>query len=463
MANIKVLVGGVILVGTALVAEPIVVSFLFQDQINAAILEIDKHPMISVTETKYERGLFGGQATTKLQLVTAPKEIYLILKHDVSTIPFISLSNGDSTSGLAHIRTSIEFSEPKNKATMLKMFSNSEPVIDTVISFSGDIKAYLDIPEINVDEETGIPGNTQKKFKMKISGLHGSISVTKDRKQVKGLLRLDLMSFDETYPSAQKNNSFEINDINSHFNATKITENIYSGEGNLKIAQIDIKNAFLPVSLSDNDFSYRLINNKETLDYHIDLSINKITSSGGFPLPINTFASKGVIRNIDIQAFEQYIQIVNSLYKKDAQDMAKMGPQMAKVGDLFLKRNIMLEQKISLGSEKGNGNIDMIINFKALDANMSVQTMNPIIDLVPRASADLKIKLPKAMVAQTPLGLQVAQFIQAGYVKEETNDYISHAEFKDSKLTVNGKVIPIPFLPNQSPPENIDPPHPTGP
>lgn len=446
--NKKVIIGIVIVV-VVLIGQTMVVSQMAEDQMVLANEQLDKHPLFSVVDSNYSKGLFGGEATTRVKLNDANNPAEFTLHHKVSTVPVFNLNNGNTTTGLAHIRTKLVLDDEDAMKSMKAFFSGAEPSMDTVVDFSQNMKIYFNIPQANFSEEKEITdnmGNISKKLiSVTFSGLNSDIDVSADGKQISGLMDIPLFLLKEH--SAQSGNfELKLEKISSDFSLNKVTNSLYSGDGNLKVATIDITNPVVPVTMSNNLITYKVTDNKDTFDYQINSSVEKISSSTGSPLPINYFKSEFNLRNLDILAFENYMQTFEEQARQGGQqNFEAMLPQLLIVGEQFLKRDINLGQNFKVGTQSGDGNIDVNVDFKAIEDTMTLQTMNIEKDLIPRASADIKLNLPKPLLAMTPLAQQIPQFIQAGYVKEEGDRYTSHAQFKDSKLTINGNEVAIPL------------------
>lgn len=453
MRKMKKVIIGIILLGiiAVVVGEPIMAGKVVEENFDKAMNEIRKTALIEVVEHKYEKGLMGGKATTVLRMVGGSSRDNFTLNHDISTVPFFTLNNGDSGTGFARIRTTLEIADKRTLEQLKKIFPEAMPSVDTVIGFNNSASMHFHVPSINFTEETKTYSDKLKKTTILSSGVNASIKVGSNGDDINGSLEMASFRVTEDMGSSSRNMEFKIDNVKSNIDLGRMTKNLYSGDASFKVGLIDIKIASMPVTIKDSELSYKLIDKKETYDYEFTMAIGNISSPAPLPIPVNQFKSVFTLQNLDTQATETIAQAYQDAIEKggkvDDPMMAQMlMMQMMTLGESFLKRDIAASEKISVNGEKGAGNVDLNVNFKALEANMSLQSPEVMATLPQRISANLSVKLPKAIIAQTPLALQMDNFIQANYVVEEGDFYISKADFKDLKLTVNGKDVPLPMF-----------------
>lgn len=443
----KVVVIAVVLVGIAVVAEAMVASSMVEKNMEMANKMIDAHPMFKVVDSSYKSGMMGGEAMTRVRLDGIDENIEFTLLHKVSTLPVFVADNGGFGTGLAHITTTVKLDE-KQQAMVNKLFGGAVPALETTVTFANDYNMFLSVPPIKLDtdnEFTDLQGNKHiTKTLVDFSGLGANINITSDANRISG--SFSVPSFSIQKQDANKNTIFSIkvDQISSEFDSVRKIKNLYIGDGNIKSDAVHIGNMMMQVKLLDNEMKYRLIDKKDVIDYEIDASINEIKAEGGMPIPFTKFTSKVAFRNLDAQALVEYMEAI----EKQTQQGIQANPEIVMmelmtVADKLLKRNIGIEDNIQLGTTHGNADLNINISFQALDSNMSIQTMDPVIDLLPRLTAKVDARLPKALLEMTPFAAQVPQFIQMGFVKEEGSYYVSSALFDKSKLTVNGTPIDL--------------------
>jgi len=443
----KVIVSVVLLVGVAFVTEAMIVSSMVGKNMGMANEMIDAHPMLKVVESSYKGGMMGGEAMTRVSLGGIDENIEITLLHKVSTMPVFVADKGGLGAGLAHITTTVKLDE-KQQAMVDKLFGGAVPTLETTVTFTNEYNMFFSIPSIKLDENNEFSdpeGNKHiTKTLIDFSGLRTNINMTSDASRVSGDLAVPNFSMQKQ--DATNNTTFfmKVDQISSKFNFTRKIKNLYIGDGDMKADAVHIGNMMMQVKLLDNEMNYRVIDKKDVIDYEMDASIKEIKADGGMSIPFTSFTNKMAFRNLDAIALVEYTEAI----EKQTQQSIEANPEvfmmeLMTVADKLLKLNVSIIDSIQLGTTHGNAYVNINVSFQALEPNMSIQTMNPVKDLLPRLTARVDAKLPKALLDTTPFAPQIPQYIQMGYVKDQGGYYISKALFDKSILTINGTPIDL--------------------
>lgn len=203
---------------------------------------------------------------------------------------------------------------------------------------------------------------------------------------------------------------------------------------------VDVNDDFMNMSLQLGTGNVR---NKELADLKLD--INEIHYDFSF-------------RRLHAATVQKMIESMKKIYSQPipADDLAKWNEEFAKP---FKEYGLQLLQhdpefvidRVGIVTPEGEGVIKGVLKLKGVtEADLANENR---MSLLPKLDADLIVEIAQKLIEKIPNGNTAAgAAIDGGYVKREGEKLVSHIEFKQGQLKINGKSQALPGLGGPPPP-----------
>ncbi len=487
----KWLVSIVIIVVALLLGIPYVMGIMAENQITQLVVNGSKTPNMQVRVAHYDRGWFKSKAEIDVALQVPDKRpaINGAPQSSVRTIRFTINENvihgpvifkDGIKFGLGYVRSDIELTQQQQQMLQTLFIAQGQlphATVSMLIKLSGAIASRVDVPAFTLVAKSD-------QTTVKWLGLNGYWHVAKNMKQIKGRLtiagihankpqmQLQMGKLDVTYNETQDNAGFWVGNVAINFPTLEITQDkhtVFSLSG-LKM-------------VSDSS-----INMQKLLDTTLSIDLAKVMIN---QLSYGPASYQSSIKNLDTQALikiQQQLQAANNSTMTPQQKSVLMMSIWPLVPEVFNKGAVYDLQKLLVTLPEGvvnaNGKITMPTAtageslsiaqlYKKIDANFTVEapiavTKKAVVNMMVRRinqQQTLQAALAQQLKQQattpqqntpafTPLTQQqiqtqaeqaadnqINQWITAGFLAKENDNYKLAAQLQQGKLSVNGKTL----------------------
>ena len=254
-----------------------------------------------------------------------------------------------------------------------------------------------------------------------------------------------------------------LSDLTVEGNGSRITEDLYDGNMAFGIGKVSVASRKSPaVDVSQVAYNVGSVSKGDYFDYAIRMGSGEVKSAA---LESLKFQLKEVhydmtLRHLHTPTLQKLTRSLRDSYSKamdnprDA-EAAMMAP-LAEHGRELLKHDPeFVIDRIGIVTEVGEAVFKGVIKLPGVTDN---DLEAGVMALMPRLVADITFEAPQALFEKVPNGNMIMGMgIDQGYVTRKDGKVSSHIEFRDGKLTVNGKSPQVPPIfggrPPQAPPE----------
>lgn len=421
--------------------SPIITNKIMEENFSTAATNIANEANVELKDFSYQSSFTGATAYTEFQPYGQTQQSPIKVKHEISTIPFYTKTDGSSGLAAAYIKSTLSddnFS-PDTREKINTAFNGQTPLLlETVVDYSGNYHLTLTIPPAELDE----PQNT-----LRFSGLNGNFDVSKDGKQATGnagFLSLFINS---------EGNTVQVADFETHMDQAMNDAGLWTGQSDIKIANINAQTPMGTFNINHTSMEASAIDQTQTLDYLVQFAIKEVISPEGFPLAVNSMDYQIKVNNIDSTAAAALIQALEDMQRQlqtgtpeEQQQIAQQfGIQNTETFDQLLRAKPVMSQTLAIDTVHGPVNMDMDINIANFPQDQSVAALETPGQLIQYVNGTLKARSPMALLQMTPLAPQLEAYQQQGLLKVEGDTAMVDAVLKGNQLTLNDKPIPLQF------------------
>ena len=420
--------------------SPIVASKMMEKNFSEVTTNVANKSNIEIKDISYQASLTGATAYTTFHAYGQPQEAQFKVKHEISTVPFYTKTDGSSLaaayvkSTLAEDNFSTEALEQINNA-----FNNQAPVIlETVVDYNGAYHLTLTVNPAELQEN-------QKT--LKFSGLNGNFNVSKDGKHVAGKAQIQSMAM------GSEGSAVQLADFATNIDQTNNDAGLWVGKSDINIANINAQTPMGEFNVNQVSMEANASDQVQTLEYLMKFAIKEIVSPQGFPLAVNSVDYQVKVNNIDSPAMAKLLKALEEMQRKlqsntpeqSQQLMQQFSAQNSESFEQLLRANPHMTQNLNVATAQGPVNMDVDVNFSGFPQDKTIASLDTPAQLVQYISGSLNAKSPLAILLMTPLAPQLEAFQQQGFLKIEGDTALINATLKDSQLTLNDKPIPLQF------------------
>jgi uncharacterized protein YdgA (DUF945 family) len=421
--------------------SPIVTSKIVEENFSTVTTNIAKEANIELKDFSYQSSLTGATAYTEFQPYGQAPKTPVKVKHEISTIPFYTKTDGSSGLAAAYIKSTLtddNFS-PDMQEKLNTAFNGQTPLLlETVVDYSGNYHLTLTIPPAEIAEDQN---------SLKFSGLNGNLEVSKDGKQAIGNAQfLSLLVNSE-------GGAVQLADFETHMDQTMNSAGLWTGKSDFKIANINTQTPMGAFNMSQVSLEASAADQTQTLDYLIKFAIKEIISPEGFPLAVNSMDYQIKVNNVDSTAAATLLQALEDMQRQlqtgtaeEQQQIAQQfGIKHSESFDQLLRANPVMIQTLAIDTAQGPINMDMDINFTGFPQDQTVAGLETPAQLIQYVNGNLKAKSPLSLLQMTPLAPQLEAYQQQGILKVDGDTAMVDAVLKGNQLTLNDQPIPLQF------------------
>jgi uncharacterized protein YdgA (DUF945 family) len=425
--------------------SPIVTSKIMEDNFSTVTTNIAKEANIELKDITYQSSLTGATAYTAFQPYGQTQDSPIKIKHEISTLPFYTKTDGSSGLAAAYIKSTLaddnfstEIQEKINTA-----FNNQPPgLLETVVDYNGNYHLTLTINPAEIMENQEPNQNS-----LKFSGLDGSFIVSENGEQVTGTAQFQSLVINSA------GNATQLAGFETHMNQNKTSTGLWVGKSDLTIANINTQTPMGEFVINDIKAEANAVDQTQTLEYLMKFVIKEIVSPEGFPLAVNSMDYQININNIDATAAANLIHALQDMQRQletgtpeEQQQIAQQfGTQNSESFDQLLRANPVMIQALVIDTAQGPVNMDMNVNITGFAQHQTVSSLETPAQLMQYVSGNLKAQSPLALLLMTPLAPQLEAYQQQGLLTVEGDTASVNAVLKDSQLTINDQVMPMQF------------------
>jgi len=354
--------------------------------------------------------------------------------------------------GIARVNTRVVLDEETRKK-IAEFFGTDEPVrVSSRVGFLGG-------------GSTRFSGEGRK-IKLKDDG--GTISYDDFRLDVGYSSKFDKVDYDGQWPrlvfdDPAINSSMLVEDMTLTGKSTR-------ARGRGELYDGDVRFAIDKVSITDAD---KAVTSIEGIHYIIDSKIDdefatmsaklgsgKVTNKSlkEIKLDLNEVHYDFTMRRLHAETLDKFVAAIKDMYTKPMST-----PEEVQVNfvEPFKEHGLALLahdpefalDRLGIVTPEGEGVIKGVIRLKGVTAADFGE--NGTMALLNKIEADLTVEVAQKLLEKLPNGATGAGLaVDQGFAKREGEKLVSHIVYKQSKVTVNGKDVPIPGLgggPEQQP------------
>jgi uncharacterized protein YdgA (DUF945 family) len=419
----------------------VVVSKMVEKNFSTVTANVAKKSNIELKDVDYQASFTGATAYTTVHLYGQPQDAQFKIKHEISTIPFYTKTDGSSGLAATYIKSTLtEDNFPPDVLDNIKTaFNNQSPVtLETVVDYSGNYHLTITVNPAALEED-------QKTFKF--SGMHGDFLVSKDGGQLTGKAQFQTLAMNSGGGAMQMEN-FEAN-----VNQAQNSAGLWIGKSDMKIGHVNAQTPMGEFNVNQVSMEANTADQVKTLEYLMKFAVKEITSPEGFPLAVNSVDYQFKVDNVDSSAAATLLQNLEDMQHKmqtntpaeSQQLMQQFSAQSSPSIEQLLRGNPHLTQNLAVATAQGPVTMDMDVSFSGFPADQTIAGLQSPAQLIQYVSGTLNAKSPMAILQMTPFGPQIAAYQQQGMLKVEGDTAIINAVLKDSQLMLNDQPIPLQF------------------
>jgi uncharacterized protein YdgA (DUF945 family) len=455
----------VVVMTLLLVGLPWVIGNVVEDRVDRGLDKVlAEAPYLGIVERHYTKGWFRSEQEVTFEVIgpltpalnpaavladavkhatpgvespdSAPAALpkRFTMRNEILHGPVLGLSG----LGLARINWHVVLSEDQ-RAYLRSIFATEEPIeVSTRVDFFGGGTTTIEAPALRISRKNGtgeVSWDT-----MKVSIEHPA---DLDRFSVYG--KWDRLEARDDVGKFR----FAMRDLKLEGGAKRIVGKLYDTDLDFKMGEISFVGADGETT-SMQDLRYVIATESEG-DF-----VSFATRMGTGAVESRELVQKGLaiesmhydvtVRRLHIDTLEKFLAAIDATYVEAATDSAVTGQGFA-----LLKHDPeFVLDRVSIETPNGEAMLKGIFKLKGVtekDLKMGV------LSLIARLDADLTLDSPRKLIDGMEGGGEVlAQALEGGYVQMQGDKAVSHIEFHDGELTVNGKVQAIPGLGAPPPP-----------
>src|SRR6185369_5708593 len=246
---------------------------------------------------------------------------------------------------------------------------------------------------------------------------------------------------------------FVMTDLTLNGSGERVTDHLYDGDATLGIGKMSVTGPRTPFEIEAIKYGVATRKKGDFMEYALTLGSGAINAKqlDALGFPIKEVHYEMTVRHLQTATLEKLMADLQSVYAKNlgaagasSSDMAAAIMQPLKEDGIeLIKHDPALSlDRIGIVTADGEGVIKGLIKLVGVtDQDLTAGVMA----LIPKIDADLTVEIAEALVAKIPNGNTAVGFgVDQGYLKRENGKLVSHIEFKNGALKVNGKTPALP-------------------
>ena len=354
--------------------------------------------------------------------------------------------------GLARVNTRLEMSDEIRKGLM-EVFGTDEPVkLSSRVGFlgGGSMRVYGDGHTVKMKDEPG---------ELKYSDFEFEVGFSKN---------FDDIDFDGSWPKLEMSNdksgeSFVISGMSVVGESERVLGDLYDTDFKFAIDGVHFIDSGKQETTVEN-IHYGVVSNLDNgyMDAAAKLGSGKIRSPALEQLHIELSETHYdfSLRRLHAETLQKLVTSIKQSYTKPVSTVvdvqtAVMAP-FKEHGIALLKHDPeFVIDRLGIVTPEGEGNIKGVIRLKgATEADFAPGGLGWISKL----DADVTVEVAQKLVEKFPNGATGAGLVvDQGFAKRDGEKLVSHIEYRNQELKINGKSQPIPGFGQGPPPDRTGP------
>jgi uncharacterized protein YdgA (DUF945 family) len=465
----KKIVITVLVLGLLLVAAPWGIGKLAETRVNSGLDQVVKEaPYLTIVERKWTRGWFRSEQEVTFEIMgpwvralnpatiladikkaeaaqsETPAEekpmepLRFTIRNEILHGPVL----WPASLGVARVNTRLVMSEEVRKKIM-EVFGTDEPVrMSTRVSFfgGGTTRLYGDGQTIKLKDGDGTVSYDDYYLDMAYSS------------------HLDKFDMDGSWPSLEvkglkEGGRFTLSKARLEYDSTRILGDIYDADARFTIGEVRIVDAANAETLVED--AHYIVDTEKKGDF-IDLAAKfgtgKVKSKQleSIGLALDEVHYDLTFAHLHIKTLQDMMTAMRAAYEKpmttkEEIDAAIFGP-FKQYGTELLKYDPEFAiDRIGIVTPEGEALIKGVVKLKgATAADFSGEAM---MGLIGKVDADFNVSITQKLLEKIPGGATgIGASIDAGYAKRDGDKVVSHIEFRNGELKINGKAQALPGM-----------------
>lgn len=455
MKKLAALVVGVVLL---LTAAPWVIGRLAEARVNRSIdTMLAVSPSIRIVDRQWQPGWFRSQQQLTFEVIlpgvaalipaaalagsgdaSLQKPLRFQVHNDVLHGPLLGLSG----IGFARVNTHVQLNE-RVRQNLIELFGSAEPVtVRTRVGFFGGSTTTLagDARSLALDKlGKGSTGSISwDRFSLSVG-----ISASANHFDVSG--RQPRIEIIESRGGSQ----FRLEDLTVDGDGERIEGDLFAGDVKFGIAHLHVASGASPaVDVEDIHYGVDVDREGDYLEYVAKMGSGAVRTDSlkSTGLDIRKIHYDFTVGHLQIETLQKIMADFKTMYSTapGANDPeVALQPFRDHGLELLQHEPVFLIDRVGIETPEGKGLMKGVIRFEGVTVQDSAAG---IMDLLPKLVVDITVEVDQALLEKLSGGATMAgAAIDGGYAKRDGGKLVSHVEFRNGQLTVNGKAQRVPL------------------
>lgn len=418
---------------------------------------------VKLSMVRYERGWFSSRISTAVSMDTDDgQEVSFTINQQVYHGPLPLGAGVSPRPSMGVVRTTLNLESSDWTRQLGKLYGEQEPIVAVSrIDFGGASTTTVTMPPLRLE-------NVEEVQQLDYAGLHGVLRVAARGAAVQGNFEMPRLTFTgKAAEGASSGGQVQLQNLQLNINQQQGAFGLLLGESTLQLAKLEMQDpGQAPFSATGLKVSGAVTQQSPQLvaaEFRLAAAqINAEQQQGSVNLLI-------ALRNLDGATVEKLQQ-----WQEKAANDAAAGQNLDE-GIALLKALLASKPQFSVDAQattkEGASQAQITLHFQDFASdNLSGNPMT-LMEALHSGSADFAA--PKTLVEQVLLTLELGQlaegvegsaaqtqalqaqaaarveqelkqWLAAGFIKLDTNRYVSNVRFANGQLSLNGRNIPLP-------------------
>ena len=418
---------------------------------------------VKLSNVRYERGWFSSRMSTALSIDTDDgQEVSFTINQQVYHGPLPLGAGIGLRPSMGVVRTTLNLESSDWTRQLGKLYGQQEPIVAlSRIDFGGASTTTVTMPPLRLE-------NVEEVQQLDYGGLQGALRVAARGAAAQGSFEMPRLTFtSKPAEGASNGGQVELQNLQLNINQQQGAFGLLLGESTLQLTKLEIRDpGQAPFSATGLKMSGALTQQSPQLvavEFRLGAAqINAEQQQGSVNLLL-------ALRNLDGAALEKLQQ-----WQEKAADAEATGQNLDE-GIALLKALLASKPQFSIDAQattkEGASQAQITLHFQDFASDNLLENPMTLIEALQSGSADFAA--PKTLVEQVLLTLELGQlaegvevsaaqaqalqaqatarveqelkqWLAAGFIKLDTNRYVSNLRFANGQLTLNGQNIPLP-------------------
>lgn len=427
-----------IVMAAVLVGAPLVIGNVAEERVNRGLEGLTRAaPYLDIVERKYSQGWFRSEHEVTFEVLSVPTRF--TVRSEILHGPVLGLSG----LGLARVNSRLVLDDDTG-ARLVGIFGTDEPVrVSTRVGFLGGGTTVISGDARTINPKNGAELSWDE-FKLAISYAGNLDSVE---------LSGDCDSF--TMSEENATNRLVVRGMKLAGTSERIRGKVYGSDLEFGIDEITYGGDGAQTTAKDWRYFVDTSDDGDFMSVATRLGSGAIESK---ELSARGLELKGMhfdvtVRRLHIETFDRLLAVMDAIYGEEPTvgmtPIRHQGYQLLK-----LDPEIVIE-RFGIEASDGEAYFKGLIRLKGVNDKDLI--MGPL-SLIARLDVDLRMEAPQELIGKLDDGRQsMLDAVEGGYAELRGDKVVSHLEFHDGELMVNGKVQAIPGLEELTTEEEAEP------